>query len=65
VPVGYGQISGATGVDPHYLRRKVLPKLAMLGLMGVARKGLEGTVYHLPHSADYIRVVTGELSVEG
>jgi hypothetical protein len=65
VPVGYGQISGATGVDTHYLRRKVLPKLAMLGLMGVARKGLEGTVYHLPHSADYIRVVTGELSVDG
>jgi hypothetical protein len=65
VPVGYGQISGATGVDAHYLRRKVLPKLAMLGLMGVARKGLEGTVYHLPHSADYIRVVTGELSADG
>jgi hypothetical protein len=37
----------------------------MLGLMRVARKGLEGTVYHLPHSADYIRVVTGELSVDG
>ena len=65
MPVGYGQIGGATGVDTHYLRRKVLPKLAMLGLMGVARKGLEGTVYHLPHSADYIRVVTGELSVDG
>jgi hypothetical protein len=37
----------------------------MLGLMGVARKGLEGTVYHLPHSADYIHVVTGELSADG
>src|SRR5262249_36822290 len=46
VPVGYGQISTATGVDLDYLRRKVLPKLAMLGLIGVARKSLEGTIYH-------------------
>jgi hypothetical protein len=64
MPVGYGQISGATGVDAHYLRRKVLPKLAMLGLIGVARKGLEGTIYHLPYVTDYIRVVTGELPVD-
>jgi hypothetical protein len=64
MPVGYGQISGATGVDAHYLRRKVLPKLAMLGLIGVARKGLEGTIYHLPYVTDYIRVVTGELLVD-
>jgi hypothetical protein len=64
MPVGYGQISGATGVDTHYLRRKVLPKLAMLGLIGVARKGLEGTIYHLPYVTDYIRVVTGELLVD-
>jgi hypothetical protein len=61
--VGYGQISSATGVDTHYLRRKVLPKLAMLGLIGVARKGLDGTIYHLPDVTDYIRVVTGELLV--
>jgi hypothetical protein len=64
IPVGYGQISSATGVDAHYLRRKVLPKLAMLGLIGVARKGLEGTIYHLPYVTDYIRVVTGELLVD-
>jgi hypothetical protein len=64
LPVGYGQISGATGVDAHYLRRKVLPKLAMLGLIGVARKGLDGTIYHLPYVTDYIRVVTGELLVD-
>jgi hypothetical protein len=64
MPVGYGQISSATGVDAHYLRRKVLPKLAMLGLIGVARKGLDGTIYHLPYVTDYIRVVTGELLVD-
>jgi hypothetical protein len=64
LPVGYGQISGAAGIDAHYLRRKVLPKLAMLGLIGVARKSLEGTIYHLPHQADYVRAVTGELSIE-
>src|SRR5215510_10838492 len=64
IPVGYGQISGAAGVDAHYLRRKVLPKLAMLGLIGVARKSLDGTIYHFPHGVDYVRVVTGELTVE-
>jgi hypothetical protein len=64
VPVGYGQISGAAGIDAHYLRRKVLPKLAMLGLIGIARKGLEGTIYHLPYQVDYVHVVTGELSIE-
>jgi len=65
VPVGYGQISMAAGVDPDYLRRKVLPKLAMLGLIGVARKSLEGTVYHLPYSTDYLHVVAGEPIEEG
>jgi len=67
VPVGYGQISMAAGVDPDYLRRKVLPKLAMLGLLGVARKSLEGTIYHLPYSTDYLQVVAGEpvVSEEG
>jgi hypothetical protein len=65
VPVGYGQISAATGVDLDYLRRKVLPKLAMLGLIGVARKSLEGTIYHLQNGTDYLCVVTGEAVVEG
>jgi hypothetical protein len=50
----------AAGVDPDYLRRKVLPKLAMLGLIGVARKSLEGTIYHLPYGTDYLQVVAGE-----
>jgi len=63
IPVGYGQISGAAGVDTHYLRRKVLPKLAMLGLIGVARKSLDGTIYHLPHGVNYVRTVTGEISI--
>jgi hypothetical protein len=58
LPVGYGQISAAVGVDADYLRRKVLPKLAMLGLLAVARKSLEGTIYHLPHAAEYVKVVT-------
>jgi hypothetical protein len=65
MPVGYGQISAATGVDSDYLRRKVLPKLAMLGLIGVARKNLEGTVYYLQHSMDYLHIVAGEAVVEG
>lgn len=65
VPVGYGQISTAAGVDQDYLRRKVLPKFAMLGLIAVARKSLEGTVYHLPYDLDYLRVVAGEPIEEG
>jgi hypothetical protein len=59
LPVGYGQISAAVGVDADYLRRKVLPKLAMLGLIAVARKSLEGTIYHLPYPAEYVKVVAG------
>jgi hypothetical protein len=59
-PVGYGQLSAATGVDPDYLRRKVLPKLARLGLLGIACKSLDGTIYHLPQSAAYLRVVADE-----
>lgn len=60
VPVGYGQISSHVGVDSDYLRRKALPKLAMLGFIAIARKSLEGTVYHLPHDREYIAAVTGE-----
>jgi hypothetical protein len=32
----------------------------MLGLIAIARKSLEGTVYHLPHNREYIAAVTGE-----
>jgi hypothetical protein len=61
VPVGYGQLSMATNVDSDYLRRKVLPKLAMLGIIAVARKSLEGTVYHLLQDHDYVSAITGDL----
>ena len=61
VPVGYGQISTQVGVDSDYLRRKALPKLAMLGFIAIARKSLDGTVYHLPHDREYIATVTGEM----
>ncbi|HXG22118.1 MAG TPA: hypothetical protein VNN62_23940 [Methylomirabilota bacterium] len=60
VPVGYGQISAQVGVDSDYLRRKALPKLAMLGFIAIARKSLEGTIYYLPHDREYITAVTGE-----
>ena len=62
IPVGYGQISSAASIDPDYLRRKVIPKLAMLGLIGIARRGLDGTVYHLPYNLEYIAAVTGSYS---
>ena len=39
VPVGYAQIGAAADVHVHYLRRDVLPKLAMLGLIGIVHKG--------------------------
>jgi len=58
VPVGYSQISSAAQIDGDYLRRKVLPKLAMLGLIGVARKSLSGTIYHLPYPVEYLRTVS-------
>jgi hypothetical protein len=72
VPVGYRQISETVGVDSDYLRRKVLPKLAMLGVIAVARKTLQGTIYHLPHAHSYIQAVVGrsntltaQITVEG
>src|SRR5262249_29178564 len=66
VPVGYSQISSAAQVDSDYLRRKVLPKLAMIGLLAVARKSLSGTIYHLPYPAEYLHAVAevGEESLQ-
>jgi len=58
VPVGYSQISSAAQIDGDYLRRKVLPKLAMLGLIGIARKGLSGTIYYLPYPGEYLKAVS-------
>lgn len=65
VPVGYGQISAAVGVDADYLRRKVLPKLAMFGLITTARKSLEGTTYHLPYPTEYVMVVAEGIAGHG
>ena len=60
VPVGYTQICSAVDMHPHYLRRDVLPKLAMLGLIGIAYKSLQGTVYHLPYDATLLHLVASE-----
>lgn len=57
VPVGYTQISAAGDVHAHYLRRNVLPKLAMLGLIGIVHKSLQGTIYHLHYDAAFLRIV--------
>lgn len=59
-PVGYTQICSAVDMHPHYLRRDVLPKLAMLGLIGIAYKSLQGTVYHLPYDATRLHLVASE-----
>jgi len=60
VPVGYAQISATTDVHPHYLRRNVLPKLAMMGLLGIVHKSFQGTVYHLHYDAAFIHMVASE-----
>src|SRR5215510_7554405 len=57
VPVGYAQISAAADVHAHYLRRNVLPKLAMLGLIGIVHKSLQGTIYHLHYDAAFLSIV--------
>jgi hypothetical protein len=60
VPVGYAQISAAANVHAHYLRRNVLPKLAMLGLIGIVHKSLQGTIYHLHYDAAFLGIVAEE-----
>ena len=60
MPVGYTQICSAVDVHLHYLRRDVLPKLATLGLIGIASKSLQGTVYHLPYDAALLHLVVSE-----
>jgi len=57
VPVGYTQISAAADVHAHYLRRNVLPKLAMLGLIGIVHKSLQGTIYHFHYDAAFLSIV--------
>jgi hypothetical protein len=60
VPVGYTQISAVVDVHSHYLRRNVLPKLAMIGLIGIVHKSLQGTIYHLHYDAAFLHIVAGE-----
>jgi hypothetical protein len=60
VPVGYAQISATADVHPHYLRRNVLPKLTMIGLIGIVHKSFQGTIYHLHYEAAFLEIVTSE-----
>lgn len=60
VPIGYTQLCSAVDVHPHYLRRNVLPKLAMLGLIGIVHKTLQGTIYHLHYDAAFLHLVARE-----
>jgi hypothetical protein len=60
VSVGYGQIAASADVSSHYLRRDVLPKLAMIGLIGIVHKSFQGTIYHLHYDYDFMRVVSLE-----
>ena len=57
VPVGYAQISAAADVHAHYLRRNVLPKLAMLGLIGIVHKSFQGTIYHLYYDTAFLNII--------
>jgi hypothetical protein len=59
VPVGYAQISAAADVHTHYLRRNVLPKLAMLGLIGIVHKSFQGTIYHLYYDTAFLHIIAG------
>src|SRR5262249_59510671 len=59
VPIGYTQISAAADVHAHYLRRNVLPKLAMLGLIGIVHKSLQGTIYHLYYDTAFVHIIVG------
>jgi len=60
VPVGYAHIGAAADVHQHYLRRNVLPKLAMLGLIGIVHKSFQGTIYHLHYDAAFLRMVAAD-----
>jgi hypothetical protein len=60
VPIGYAQISREADLSEHYLRREVLPKLAMLGLIAVAHKSFQGTTYHLHHNVQFLRLIASK-----
>jgi hypothetical protein len=60
MPVGYAQICAAADVHPHYLRRNVLPKLTMIGVLGIVHKSFQGTIYHFHYEVAFINIVVGE-----
>lgn len=60
VPLGYATLSNAAGLSDRHLRREVLPKLAMLGLVAVAHRSLQGTVYLLQHDAAFLRLISAD-----
>jgi len=60
VPLGYAKLSHAAGLSDRHLRREVLPKLAMLGLVAVAHRSLQGTVYLLQHDAAFLRLIAAD-----
>ena len=60
IPLGYATLSRAAGLSDRHLRREVLPKLAMLGLVAVAHRGLQGTVYLLQDDATFLRLIAAE-----
>jgi hypothetical protein len=60
VPLGYATLSHAAGLSDRHLRREVLPKLAMLGLVAVAHRSLQGTVYLLQHDAAFLRLIASD-----
>ena len=60
VPLGYATLSHAAGLSDRHLRREVLPKLAMLGLVAVAHRSLQGTVYLLQHDAAFLRLIAAD-----
>ncbi|ETX03532.1 MAG: hypothetical protein ETSY1_46930 (plasmid) [Candidatus Entotheonella factor] len=67
VPLGYAKLSDAAGLSDRHLRREVLPKLAMLGLVAVAHRSFQGTIYLLQHDAAFLRLVAAnddEIGVE-
>ena len=60
VSLGYATLSHAAGLSDRHLRREVLPKLAMLGLVAVAHRSLQGTVYLLQHDAAFLRLIAAD-----
>ncbi|MGE3539365.1 MAG: hypothetical protein AB7N91_18275 [Candidatus Tectimicrobiota bacterium] len=60
MPVGYGKICSVAGLNTHYLRREVLPKLTMAGLIGIVHKAMEGTTYRLHYDSAFLHLVTDD-----